>query len=139
MQALWDTPPHLRQADPAREAALAEALTAVVKEISDRIKFVARLVKVRARADHHCHELYKQLCVEDRAQTAPPRQATRKQATPPAHTCDFLSTRSQSTHLQCWYKNSLQRYIPYVPSVLLETVVLAAAQRKGLLSPGKQE
>ncbi|PNW74367.1 hypothetical protein CHLRE_13g605550v5 [Chlamydomonas reinhardtii] len=84
MQALWDTPPHLRQADPAREAALAEALTAVVKEISDRIKFVARLVK-------------------------------------------------------CWYKNSLQRYIPYVPSVLLETVVLAAAQRKGLLSPGKQE
>ena len=47
MKQLWDTPPHLRQADPAREAALAEALTAVVKEIPDWDKSVVRLLKVR--------------------------------------------------------------------------------------------
>eukprot|EP00198_Chlamydomonas_reinhardtii_P009796 XP_001699133.1 predicted protein [Chlamydomonas reinhardtii] len=45
MKQLWDTPPHLRQADPAREAALAEALTAVVKEIPDWDKSVVRLLK----------------------------------------------------------------------------------------------
>eukprot|EP00198_Chlamydomonas_reinhardtii_P009795 XP_001699132.1 predicted protein [Chlamydomonas reinhardtii] len=82
--ALWDTPPHLRQADPTREAALAEALTAVVKDTHDRVKSLVRLIK-------------------------------------------------------CWYKYGLQAEIPNVPSVLLETVVLAAAQRKGLLSPGKQD
>ncbi|KAG2427313.1 hypothetical protein HXX76_012508 [Chlamydomonas incerta] len=35
----------LTDADPAREAALAESLTKAVKAISDRVKFVARLVK----------------------------------------------------------------------------------------------
>ncbi|PNW74368.1 hypothetical protein CHLRE_13g605600v5 [Chlamydomonas reinhardtii] len=75
MKQLWDTPPHLRQADPAREAALAEALTAVVKEIPDWDKSVVRLLK-------------------------------------------------------CWYKLSgLKDRIPFVPSVLLEVLALAAAQR----------
>ncbi|KAG2432317.1 hypothetical protein HYH02_013037 [Chlamydomonas schloesseri] len=74
MAALWDVPAAQRRADPAREAALAEALTAVVKDTSDRVKSVARLVK-------------------------------------------------------CWYKHSLKDRIPYVPSVLLEVLVLAAAQR----------
>ncbi|KAG2432316.1 hypothetical protein HYH02_013036 [Chlamydomonas schloesseri] len=83
MAALWDTPAAQRRADPAREAALSEALTAVVKDTSDRVKSVARLVK-------------------------------------------------------CWYKHSLQRRIPHVPSVLLEVLTLAAAQRKALLRPGKQ-
>lgn len=36
------------QAEPAREAGLSEALTAVVKDTSDRVKSVARLVKVLA-------------------------------------------------------------------------------------------
>ncbi|KAG2432300.1 hypothetical protein HYH02_013022 [Chlamydomonas schloesseri] len=45
MAALWDTPAAQRRADPAREAALAEALTAVVKDTSDRVKSVARLLK----------------------------------------------------------------------------------------------
>eukprot|EP00198_Chlamydomonas_reinhardtii_P009747 XP_001699084.1 predicted protein [Chlamydomonas reinhardtii] len=65
----WSRPPPKPDADPVREAALAEALTAVVVRISDRVKAV------------------------------------------------------------CWYKYGLQAEIPNVPSVLLETVVLAAAQR----------
>ncbi|KAG2423690.1 hypothetical protein HXX76_015080 [Chlamydomonas incerta] len=71
-----------QQAEPVREAALSEALTAVVKGTSDRIKSVARLVK-------------------------------------------------------CWYKYSLKEQIPHVPSVLLEVLTLAAAQRAGLWDPAK--
>ncbi|PNW83554.1 hypothetical protein CHLRE_05g234666v5 [Chlamydomonas reinhardtii] len=70
------------QAEPAREAGLSEALTAVVKDTSDRVKSVARLVK-------------------------------------------------------CWYKYSLKDKIPHVPSVLLEVLTLAAAQREGLWYPVK--
>ncbi len=45
MKMLWETPEAERRADPAREAALAEALTAVVKQTHDRVKSVVRLIK----------------------------------------------------------------------------------------------
>ena len=41
----WSRPPPKPDADPVREAALAEALTAVVVRISDRVKAVVRLLK----------------------------------------------------------------------------------------------
>ncbi|KAG2453528.1 hypothetical protein HYH02_001748 [Chlamydomonas schloesseri] len=45
MQTLLDTPPEKRCADPVREAALAEALTAFVKNTPERVKRVVRLIK----------------------------------------------------------------------------------------------
>ncbi|KAG2427317.1 hypothetical protein HXX76_012512 [Chlamydomonas incerta] len=85
MKQLWsqDYP----TAEPAREAALAESLTAVVKQIPDWNKAVVRLVK-------------------------------------------------------CWYKyGGVEERVPHVPSVLLEVLALAAAQRTGQLntkSPGAE-
>ena len=51
-----------------------------------------------------------------------------KQASDPI--CHVTVSRTCGWHLQCWYKLSgLKDRIPFVPSVLLEVLALAAAQR----------
>ncbi len=54
MKGLLDTPPELRCADPVREAALAEALTAFVKNTPERVKRVVRLIKASAAVTAVC-------------------------------------------------------------------------------------